>query len=147
MDLGIFLCWACAAIHRSMATEPSVVRLWDPDIQPIRSFSRLLEVGNQVSNKYWEFLLPSDFNRPSREETPRLNSFIQDKYVVGRWADPDRTPPLDAQIRKAGANLPDLSLDLTWCREDLDLPRSVGGGLQSDGPYLGLDPDITHIFA
>jgi hypothetical protein len=129
-----------------MAAEQSVVPLWESDA--LGALERLLEVGNQASNKYWEFLLPADFDRPSREEAPRLGCFIQDKYVVARWADPDRQPPLNFAGKKlrGSPDIADLSLDLTWCREDLDLPRSVRRGLHGDGPYVGIDPEITIIF-
>jgi hypothetical protein len=129
-----------------MTTEPSVVRLWESDAPG--AFAGLFKVGNQASNQYWEFLLPSDFDRPSREEAPRLGCFIQDKYVVARWADPDRHPPLDFAGKKLRGrpDIADLSLDLAWCREDLDLPGSVRPGFQGDGPYLGIDPEIATIF-
>jgi hypothetical protein len=65
------------------------------NVQPRNPFVEFLKVGNEPSPKYWEFLLP--------------NSFVQDKCVI---------EPLDVGTNE----LSQLSLDLTWSREDLDLP-------------------------
>eukprot|EP01156_Anaeramoeba_ignava_P020402 Anaeramoba_ignava/c15503_g1_i2.p1 GENE.c15503_g1_i2~~c15503_g1_i2.p1 ORF type:complete len:198 (+),score=84.53 c15503_g1_i2:263-856(+) len=55
--------------------------------------SRLLYIGNQNANKYWEARLSSRFVRPSSHSLDLLKQFIHKKYVIQKFISKSKPPP------------------------------------------------------
>jgi len=84
--LGVFICYECSGIHRSLGTHISFVRScvldgWTPDQAKL-----MKRVGNKNANDYWEGNLPKDYPRPSPFDRYGMEIFIRAKYAEGRWA-------------------------------------------------------------
>lgn len=90
--LGVFICYECSGIHRSLGTHITFVRSCTLDGWTPQQAKLMKRVGNRVANQYWEANLPNDFMRPSPFDRYGMENFIRAKYVEHRWAAPGDPP-------------------------------------------------------
>ena len=90
--LGVFICYECSGIHRSLGTHITFVRSCTLDGWTPEQAKLMRRVGNKVANQYWEANLPRDFMRPSPFDRFGMEQFIRQKYVEHRWAAPGEPP-------------------------------------------------------
>ena len=100
--LGVFICYECSGIHRSLGTHITFVRSCTLDGWTPQQAKLMRRVGNKVANQYWEANLPPDFMRPSPFDRMGMENFIRQKYVNHRWAAPG-DPPHITKARSAYA--------------------------------------------
>ena len=91
--LGIFICINCSGRHRNLGTHITFVRSVGLDSWTDEQATVMEQIGNEVSNSYWEANLPKDYPRPATEDLDGLTKFIRFKYELGKWADKTRKPP------------------------------------------------------
>lgn len=99
--LGIFICINCSGRHRNLGTHITFVRSVNLDSWTDEQATVMESIGNEVSNKYWEANLPSDYPRPATEDLEGLTKFIRLKYELGKWADKSREAP-NVVLKKGG---------------------------------------------
>lgn len=103
--LGIFLCYNCANVHRTLGARTSLVKSIRMDEWSLAQVEQIEKIGNIISNRYWERKISKKFIRPYPTEFYDLNEFIIDKYVNARWADSSRRPPSQSiHANKSGPN-------------------------------------------
>ncbi len=89
VNLGIFLCIACAGLHRSLGTHISFVRSISLDIWKESHIQTMIEWGNERANAFWESRLVSRPAKPTVE-------FLMDKYYYRKYCGP---APAQAQAQ------------------------------------------------
>ncbi|KAG9397124.1 Arf GTPase activating protein [Carpediemonas membranifera] len=91
LNLGVFFCINCSAIHRKMGAHISQCRSVTLDEWTTDGYNRMMFMGNERARPIWEGKLPDNFARPTdagREQ------FIRDKYERRKYF----VAPTDADV-------------------------------------------------
>eukprot|EP01091_Cochliopodium_minus_P013518 TRINITY_DN4377_c1_g1_i2.p1 TRINITY_DN4377_c1_g1~~TRINITY_DN4377_c1_g1_i2.p1 ORF type:complete len:573 (-),score=187.80 TRINITY_DN4377_c1_g1_i2:856-2574(-) len=88
INLGLIVCGQCVGVHRNMGTHISRMRSLTIDIWEEEQFKLMKEIGNEVSNKWWEYSLPLEQKIGKNVDRETRNQFIHQKYVQRKWIDP-----------------------------------------------------------
>jgi hypothetical protein len=120
INLGNVFCCLCAAIHRLMTHDPSVMLIWWSDTWVSNYILTLHQVGNSIANAFWKFA------RSNPQAMSRVEEFIRDKSVNQKWIDligkhPARCQDMPFCCSKLNQEFGHLSLECQWVREPMDL--------------------------
>ena len=115
--LGIFICINCSGRHRNLGTHITFVRSVKLDSWTDEQADVMENIGNEISNAYWEANLPKDYKRPATEDLDGLDRFIRMKYEMGKWADKNSKPP--NVLLKEGKRIPKVHI-----QQPDQMPRS-----------------------
>jgi serine/threonine protein kinase len=86
VNLGVFICYRCAGVHRSLGTHISQVRSVTLDSWTRSQIQYMQQMGNKKAKRLWEANLPEDFQRPSKHsDQTDLERFIRNKYQYSEW--------------------------------------------------------------
>jgi AP2-associated kinase len=90
INLGIFICYRCAGIHRGLGTHISQVRSSELDVWTPKQVETVAAIGNARAKLVWEAKLPSTYNRPNKNSNQSdLERFIRSKYEYKEWKGDD----------------------------------------------------------
>lgn len=90
---GIFICQGCSKYHQTLNNGQNCIKSIDNDSFTRYNLDMLKQAGNQNSNKYYEYSLPSNFNRPNPNNSKEMLEFIQNKYDKKKWSDKNKFSP------------------------------------------------------
>lgn len=104
VKIGIFICTACAGIHRNLGTHISFVRSAKLDAWKQEQIDVVAAIGNVKANAYYEYNVPSDQryagsaglagpDRLDNAEAKKLETWIRNKYEHKRFAPPGLDDP------------------------------------------------------
>ncbi|KAH0788187.1 ARF GAP-like zinc finger-containing protein [Histomonas meleagridis] len=93
LNLGIFLCKSCKEIHSTLGNQMFNAISCSDDSWDDARVTSVSKIGNKVANKYWEYLLSGNFQRPNNKQLDKLRDFIHKKYIEKKWANPSKSPP------------------------------------------------------
>eukprot|EP00892_Ulva_mutabilis_P011679 jgi/Ulvmu1/8884/UM049_0066.1 len=93
VNLGVLVCLECAGRHRSLGTHISKMRSITLDTVLPEEAHFLLQMTNELANRYWEARLPSS----DRAQAVSQASFILQKYTDRRWVMQDPAVPVPSR--------------------------------------------------
>jgi len=82
VNLGVFVCMECSAIHRKIGVHISSVKSCTLDTWQPKWIETCTKVGNRIGNDYYEHKLPAQFPRPGQAGGTSLSmeEWIRSKY-------------------------------------------------------------------
>lgn len=88
VNLGVFICMDCSAIHRSIGVHISVVKSTTLDTWQQKWIETCSKVGNRNAADYYENRLPVDYPRPGQKggSSMRMEEWIRTKYEKKDYA-------------------------------------------------------------
>lgn len=89
VNLGVLVCLECAGRHRSLGTHISKMRSITLDTVLPEEAHFLLQMTNELANRYWEASLSS----AERLQAQAQPSFVQQKYSDKKWMLKDAAIP------------------------------------------------------
>ena len=89
VNLGVIVCFECAAVHRSLGVSVSRIKSVVFDRWDAQSTRALVEAGNDRARALYLANLPRGYREPTEDsDAAKRAQFIQTKYVRMRWAEP-----------------------------------------------------------
>lgn len=89
---GVFLCEQCAEIHKSIfPKDAKKIKSLDELKFDLNDAIQLESLGNKKMNDYYEYYMNSN-SRQDGTNKRRMIDFINDKYVIHRWANKRKKP-------------------------------------------------------
>eukprot|EP01086_Lenisia_limosa_P013640 TRINITY_DN4295_c0_g1_i2.p2 TRINITY_DN4295_c0_g1~~TRINITY_DN4295_c0_g1_i2.p2 ORF type:complete len:160 (-),score=8.16 TRINITY_DN4295_c0_g1_i2:596-1075(-) len=93
VNLGIFLCFRCSGIHRSLGVHISQVRSITLDTWLPNQVKKMQDTGNERAREYYEFHRPESSPRPKESSDARtIEQFARAKYERKSWIRKDSDP-------------------------------------------------------
>jgi hypothetical protein len=77
INLGIFICVPCAAVHRRIGTHISKVKSTNLDEWNTHWIEHVKTWGNLNANAYWEAEIPERYKRPDGQHAAETEKFIR----------------------------------------------------------------------
>lgn len=92
VNLGIFVCMECSAVHRKIGVHVSVVKSSTLDMWQPKWIETCTKVGNRTAADYFEHKLPPNFPRPGQPggTSLGLEEWIRSKYERRDYAPTSR---------------------------------------------------------
>ncbi|CAB4040320.1 arf-GAP with Rho-GAP domain, ANK repeat and PH domain-containing 1-like, partial [Paramuricea clavata] len=140
INLVVCVCARCIGAHRNLGVHSSKPRslLMDEKVW-IPSLIRLMvEVGNEISNKFWQYRLPEDDQISPESSSQAREEFIRKKYVqrMYRHVSPLYGDPValgEALKLSVCTNNIEKTMQLVFCGADVKYISSDGS--ESRTPY------------
>ena len=102
VNLGVLVCVRCAALHRGLGVSNSRIKSLVYDDWDLATARGLMAVGNARAAELYLARLPEGQRAPGRKaEEERLRSWLTNKYVRLKWADPEWAASLTASRERA----------------------------------------------
>lgn len=90
-NIGIFLCWRCAEIHRGMGSHISKIKHIRLDRWEDSQVQRIREIGNIVAKAKYEKRVPACYRIPTDgDHVSLLEEWICAKYIREEFSRPER---------------------------------------------------------
>ena len=102
VNLGVLVCVRCAALHRGLGVGNSRIKSLVYDHWDVATARSLMHVGNERAAQLYLARLPEGQRAPGRKaDEERLRSWLTNKYVRLKWADPEWAAALTASRERA----------------------------------------------
>jgi len=103
INLGVLFCMDCSGIHRQMGTHISKVKSCTLDNWQQDWLQLIYNVGNDISNAYYEYSLPQEYMIDSKSlkhyVVSRMREKIFNKYDKRKWTPPFREGPVELYLK------------------------------------------------
>jgi len=112
INLGVVFCMDCSGIHRQMGTHISKVKSCTLDNWHADWIKLICNVGNEISNAYFEYSMPQEYAIDSKSikhyNASRMREKIFNKYNQRKWTPPNRESPAELYLKggKTSDSLP-----------------------------------------
>jgi hypothetical protein len=102
VNLGVLVCVRCAALHRGLGVGNSRIKSLVYDHWDVATARSLMHVGNERAAQLYLARLPEGQRAPGRKaDEERLRSWLTNKYVRLKWAEPEWRDSLAASRLRA----------------------------------------------
>lgn len=101
VNLGVLVCVRCAALHRGLGVSNSRIKSLVYDRWDMPTARGLMAVGNERARDLYLAGLPATVKPPGRKaDEERLKTWVRNKYVKLKWADPEwRSSLTESRLR------------------------------------------------